>query len=165
MAGRWYTATSNLVSYGTTTTTPILAGSATSSAPFDIACIRVGIHSGGAAPTYPSNASVLVQLARTTGAIGGGSSITARIAPHNTTDIASNAGYLYDASSGSISGLTQGVNLWQTTLPFAAGQPFVEWVNPGAEWRISASTTFALFVTASASGTSTDIEAELVWVE
>ena len=165
MAGRIYTATSNLVAYTTMSTTAILAGSATSTAPFDIQCIRVGIHSGGTTPSYPSNASVLCQLARTTGAISGGSAITARIAPHNTTDIASNAGYLYDASSNSISGLTQGVNLWESVLPFTAGQGVTEWVTPGAEWRISASTSFALFVTASQQGTQTDMWAELVWQE
>ena len=165
MSGRYYTATSNLVPYTSLSTAAILAGSATSTAPFDIMAIRVGLHSGGTAPSYPSNASVLCQLARTTGAISGGSSITARIAPHNTTDIASNAGYLYDASTGSISGLSQGVNLWESVLPFTAGQGVTEWVTPGAEWRISASTSFALFVTASVAGTSTDVTAELVWVE
>ena len=165
--GRTYTGTSNLVSYGTTTTTAIFAGSASSTAPYDIDCVRVGIHAGGTAPAFPSNASVLWQLSRTTGAIGGGSSIAStRIAPHNTTDVASNIGYLSDASGGSaITGLTQGVNLRQGVLPFTAGQEVVEWVTPGKEWRISAGTTWALFVTANLAGTQTDIEAEVVWTE
>ena len=165
MAGRWYTATSNLVSYTTTTLTPVMAGSATTTAPFDIACVRIGFHAAGSTSTFPTSASVLCQLSRTTGAIGGGSAITARIAPHNTTDPASNAGYLYDASSAGITGLTQGVNLWSEPLPFSAGSNWAEWVSPGSEWRISANTTFALFVTASAAGTLTDVAAELVWVE
>ena len=93
MAGRVYTGTSNLVAYGTTTTTPILAGSASSTAPFDIACVRVGIHTAGTAPTFPSNTSLLCQLSRTTGAIGGGSSIAStKVAPHNTTDVAATSG-------------------------------------------------------------------------
>jgi hypothetical protein len=167
MAGRIYTATSNLVAYGTTTTVAILAGSASSTAPFDIGCVRVGIHTSGTAPSYPSNTSLLWQLSRTTGVIGGGSSIAStRIAPHNTTDVASNIGYLYDASSAAITGLTQGVNLRQGVLPYTAGQEVTEWVTPGWEWRISANTTFALFVTApGGAGTETDIEAEIVWEE
>jgi hypothetical protein len=165
--GRVYTATSNLVSYGTTTTLPIMAGSATSTAPFDIWAIRVGIHTAGTAPTFPSNTSLLCQLSRTTGAVGGGSSIAStRIAPHNTTDVASNIGYLYDASSAAITGLTQGVNMWQGVLPFTAGQEVSEWVTPGAEWRVSASTTFALFVTSpGGAGTETDVWGEIVWSE
>ena len=79
-----------------------------STAPFDIACVRVGIHTAGTAPTFPSNTSLLCQLSRTTGAIGGRSSIAStKVAPHNTTDVASNIGYLYDASAAAITGLTQ----------------------------------------------------------
>ena len=167
MAQRVYTATTNLVSYGTTTTLPIMAGSANTTNPLDIECIRIGIHTAGTAPTYPSNASILWQLSRTTGAIGGGSSIAAtRIAPHNTTDVASNIGALYDASSAAITGLTQGVNLRQGVLPYTAGQEVVEWVTPGSEWRISAGTAFGLFVTSpGGAGTQTDIEAEIAWLE
>ena len=168
MAQRVYTATTNLVSYGTTTTLPIMAGSANTTNPLDIECIRIGIHTAGTAPTYPSNASILWQLSRTTGAIGGGSSIAStRIAPHNTTDVASNIGALYDASGGSaITGLTQGVSLRQGVLPYTAGQEVVEWVTPGSEWRISAGTAFGLFVSSpGGAGTQTDIEAEIVWIE
>jgi hypothetical protein len=164
---RVYTATTNLVAYGTTTTVAIMAGSANTTNPLDIECIRVGIHTSGTTPSYPSNASILWQLSRTTGTIGGGSSIAAtRIAPHNTTDVASNIGALYDASSAAITGLTQGVNLRQGVLPFTAGQEVVEWVTPGSEWRISAGTAFGLFVTSpGGAGTETDIEAEIVWLE
>ena len=167
MAGRVYTGTSNLVAYGTTTTTPILAGSASSTAPFDIACVRVGIHTAGTAPTFPSNTSLLCQLSRTTGAIGGGSSIAStKVAPHNTTDVASNIGYLYDASAAAITGLTQGVTFWEGVLPFTAGQEVAEWVTTGFEWRVSASTTFALFVTSpGGAGTQTDVWGEIVWAE
>ena len=164
MAGRVYTATTNLVAYTGTSATPILYGAAPATATLDIQAIRIGIYSGSGV-SYPSNGSVLCQLARVTGTVGGGTSITARIAPHNASDIASNISALDDASGAAITGLTQGVNLWQQSLPFTAGANWAEWVTPGTEWRISASGLFALYLTASSAGTATDFAAEVVWTE
>lgn len=164
MAGRVYTATSNLVAYTGTSATPIVAGSASSTMTMDIQAIRIGIYSG-AGVSYPSNGSVLCQLARVTGTIAGGTTISARIAPHNSTDIASNISTAVDASTSAITGLTQGVNLWQQSLPFTAGANWAEWVTPGDEWRIAAANEFAIYLTASSAGTATDFACELVWVE
>ena len=117
MAGRVYTATSNLVPYTGTSATPVVAGSAATTMTMDIQAIRIGIYSGGGV-SYPSNGAVLCQLSRCTGAITGGASMTSptRIAPHNSTDIASNISTMADGSTA-ITGLTQGVNLWQQSPP------------------------------------------------
>ena len=166
MAGRVYTATTNLVAYTGTSATPIFYAAAASTMTMDIQAIRIGIYSGGGV-SYPSNGSVLCQLARVTGTVGGGTSITSptRIAPHNSSDIASNVSAMLDASGAAITGLTQGVNLWQQSLPFTAGANWAEWVTPGDEWRVPASGLIALYLTASSAGTATDFAAEIVWVE
>jgi len=163
MAGRVYTATSYIVPFTTTTVTPFMAGSVPTTATLDIQAIRIGFYTSSGV-SYPSNGAVLCQLSRLTGAIGGGSSITARIAPHNPSDIASNIGSLVDGSA-SITGTTQGVNLWQQSLPFTAGANWAEWVTPGSEWRISANTEFGIFLTTQSAGTGTDVVMELTWVE
>ena len=98
MAGRVYTATSNLVPYTGTSATPVVAGSAATTMTMDIQAIRIGIYSGGGV-SYPSNGAVLCQLARVTGAITGGAAMTARIAPHNSTDIACNISTMADGST------------------------------------------------------------------
>jgi len=163
MAGRVYTATSNLVPYTGTSATPVVAGSAATTMTMDIQAIRIGIYSGGGV-SYPSNGAVLCQLSRVTGAIGGGAAMTSRIAPHNSTDIASNIATMADGSTA-ITGLTQGVNLWQQSLPFTAGANWAEWVTPGSEWRIPAAGEFGVYLTASSAGTATDFAIELVWTE
>ena len=63
MAGRVYTATSNLVPYTGTSATPVVAGSAATTMTMDIQAIRIGIYSGGGV-SYPSNGAVLCQLSR-----------------------------------------------------------------------------------------------------
>ena len=52
MAGRVYTATSNLVAYTGTSATPVVAGSAATTMTMDIQAIRIGIYSGGGV-SYP----------------------------------------------------------------------------------------------------------------
>ena len=166
MAGRVYTATNNLTAYTGTSATPIFYGATSSSAPLDIQAIRVGVYSGSGV-SYPPNGSVLVQLARATGSVAGGTSLTLAtfVAPHNASDVASNISSLYDAHAAAITGLTQGVTLWQQSLPFTAGANWAEYVTPGDEWRIGASSAFAIFLTASSAGTATDFAVSLTWVE
>ena len=112
-SGRLYTATSGLVTYTGTSATPVFYGVCTATAPADIAAVRVGIYSGGSV-SYPSNGTVLVQLSRVTGTQAGGTSVTA--SPHNSGDIAATT-LFHDATGSAITGLTQGVTLWEPGRP------------------------------------------------
>lgn len=158
--GRAYTVTSGLVTYTGTSATPIFYGAATSTATADIQAIRIGLYSGSSA-SYPTNGTVLAQLSRVTGTVGGGGTVTA--VPHNSADIAANTTFK-DGTTG-ITGLTQGVTLWQQSLPFTAGANWAEWASPGSEWRVPASGLFAVYLTASSAGTATQFEVELVFGE
>jgi len=159
--GRIYTATSGLVAYTGTSATLIFLGTTTSTATADIQAIRVGIYSGSGV-SYPSNGTVLVQLCRVTGSSAGGTAVTAR--PHNASDIAANTTFL-DATGSAITGMTQGAIVWEQSLPFTAGANWAEWVTPGAEWRVSASSFVGVYLTASSGGTATDFETSLVFTE
>ena len=161
-AGRVYTATSALVTYTGTSATPVFYGLAPSTATADILAIRVGLYSGGSV-SYPANGTVLAQLSRATGTRAGGTSITP--APHNAGDIASQLSQCFDASGSAITGLTQGVTLWQQSLSFTAGANWAEWFSPGTELRVAASAAFAVYLTASSAGTATQFEVEAVFAE
>jgi hypothetical protein len=158
---RLYTGTSGLVTYTGTSATPIFYGACASTNPADIWAIRIGIYSGSAV-SYPSNGTVLVQLSRVTGAQSGGTSVTAN--PHNASDIAANT-LFHDATGSALAGLTQGVTLWEQTLPFTAGANWAEWFTPGAELRVAASAACAIYLTASSAGTATEFETSLVFSE
>jgi hypothetical protein len=167
MAGRVYTATTNLVAFTGTTATPIMYIATPSTATIDIQAIRIGIYSGGSV-SYPTNGAVLCQLARVTGSVAGGTSIAARCVPHNATDVASNvgsSGTALDASGAAITALTQGVNIWEQVLPFTAGANWAEWVTPGSEWRVSVSSAIGVYLTTQVAGTATDFAVSLVWTE
>ncbi len=160
--GRSYTAASAAVTLASTSTTAILCGSTGSTVTADVSAIRIGIYSGSSV-SYPSNGTVQAQLMRATGTAGGGTTVTP--SPHNASDIAANSTWL-DASGAAITGLTKGsVCVWEQVLPFTAGANWAEWVTPGAEWRIGASTNLALYLTCSSAGTATEFIAELVLAE
>src|ERR1700756_3076929 len=108
-SSRLYTTTSGLVTYTGTSATPIFYGVCAATNPMDIWAIRIGIYSGSSV-SYPSNGTVLVQLSRVTGSESGGTSVTA--SPHNAGDVAANTLY-HDATGTAITGLTQGVTLWE----------------------------------------------------
>lgn len=159
--GRTYTCTSSLVAYTATSATPIMMAAAGATGTIDIQAIRVASYAGSGV-SYPSNGTVLVQISRVTGSASGGSALVP--SPHNATDIAAQSTWK-DASGAAITGLTQSVTLWEQALPFTAGANWAEWVTPGAEWRVSASGTIAVYLTASSAGTNTDFEASMVFVE
>jgi hypothetical protein len=160
-SGRVYTANSALVPFTGTTATPVFCGTATSTAPLDIQAIRIGAYSAASA-SYPSNGSLLVQLARATGIAAGGTAVTP--APHNSSDIAANTVFK-DASGAAITGLTIGAVLWEQSIPFTAGANWAEWVTPGSEWRIPASGVFAVYLTTAVAGTNTDVAVSLTFAE
>lgn len=162
MAGRYYTATSNLVTYTATAATPVFYGLAPATSVADIVAVRAGLYSGGGV-SYPANGTLLVQLCRASGTRAGGTSVTP--APHNAGDIASQLSQCYDASGSALTGLSQGVVLWQVALPFTAGANWAEWFSPGSEPRVAASAAFAVYLTASAAGTATQVQAEVVYAE
>lgn len=131
----------------------------------DVQAIRFG--TVGAA-SFPSNASVLVQLVRATGTAAGGGSVTPR--PHNPSDIAAVSTALsVGATPTAITGLTftPGTTpvVWAQEIPFTAGSNWAEWVTPGAEWRVSASTNLVVYMTQSSAGTATTFSVELVFAE
>lgn len=160
-SSRLYTATSGLVTYTGTSATAAFYGIAAATNPMDIWAIRIGIYSGSSV-SYPSNGTVLVQLSRVTGTEAGGTSVTA--SPHNASDVAANS-LFHDATGSAITGLTQGVTLWEQTLPFTAGANWAEWFTPGAELRVAASAGCAIYLTASSAGTATEFETSLVFSE
>jgi hypothetical protein len=160
--GRIYTVTSALVTYTGTSATSILYGATASTNPADILAIRVGVYSGSGV-SYPSNGTVLCQLCRaTTSGESGGA--TALASPHNASDIAANTTFK-DASTGAITNTTQGVVLWEQSLPFTAGANWAEWVTPGSEWRVAASAELGVYLSASSAGTATQFQVSLVFAE
>lgn len=161
MSARIYTTNSNLVVFTGTTATPIFYGAAASTNTADIQAIRIGSY-GASSASYPSNGAILVQLARVTGSVGGGTTVTAT--PHNSADMAANTTFK-DASGGAITGLSIGVILWQQSIPFTAGASWAEWVTPGSEWRIPGSGLFAVYLTTAVGGTNTDFEVSATFVE
>ena len=161
-SGRTYTVTSALVTLASTSQTAIICGTTGATVTADVQALRIGIYSGGGV-SYPSNGTVQCSLYRPTGTAAGGTAATPR--PHNASDIAANSTWL-DASGGAITGLTLGaVVTWNQVLPFTAGATWADWVTPGAEWRIGASTNLALYLTCSSAGTATQFQAEFVFAE
>jgi len=160
-SGRIYTVTSGLVTYTSTTATPVLFGSAGSTVTADIMALRIGSYAGSSV-SYPSNGTILAQLCRPTGTQAGGSSALTP-APHNSADIAANT--TWKDGTTAITGLTAATFLWQQALPFTAGANWAEWVTPGAEWRLPASGQVAVYLTASSAGTATQFEVQITFAE
>lgn len=159
-----YTVDTGLQAITSTSATAILCGTAGSTVAADILALRIGIYSG-ASVSYPSNGTVLFQLLRPTGTASAGvGSVTPN--PHNASDIAARSTWLNGATGSTISGLTAGTTvLWAQSLPFTAGANWAEWVTPGAEWRLGASSNIALYITCSSAGTATDFNCEMVFSE
>ena len=160
--GRMYTADFGVIAQAAAGPTVAACLSTGASVTADVQAIRFGTVG---ATSFPSNASVLIQLFRATGSAAGGGAITPR--PHNPSDIAANTTALsVGATPTAITGLTQGaVCIWGQEIPFTAGSNWAEWVTPGAEWRISASTNLAVYITQSTAGTATTFSCELVFAE
>jgi hypothetical protein len=161
--GRTYTVDSGVVSVATATQTALIVGytgSATIVA--DIEAVRFSVIG---ATTFPSNASVLVGLYRTTGSSFTGTTVTPN--PHNAADVAANSIWKIAAFVGLT--ITAGSQIWAQNVPFTAGSNWAEWVTPGAEWRIAPSATagtgVALAITCSTAGTATSFQCELVFSE
>jgi hypothetical protein len=160
-SGRTYTQVNGAaIPYTSTSGTILLLAAAGANSTLDIQRVGVATYSGSGV-SYPNNATLLFQLCRVsvTGAIGGNSDTPN---PHNPADVAAQGTFL--DGSVAITNITQGVVLWQNTLPFTAGANWAEWVTPGAEWRVAASGTVGLYVTASSAGTATDLECALTFI-
>ena len=165
--GRFYTADSGLCALATTTASALFwAWPGAATVTMDIAAIRLGVTYTGGTPSYPSNGTVTFQLARVTGTITGGATVTPN--PHNSSDIAANSVWK-SASTAITVQPTVGVILWEQQLPFTAGANWAEYLTPGMEWRVPASGTagtgIALMSTQSSAGTNTAFSAELVFAE
>jgi hypothetical protein len=160
--GRMYTVDFGVIGQAAAGPLPVacLTTGATNTA--DVQAIRIGVV--GAA-SFPSNASVLIQLVRATGTAAGGAAATPR--PHNASDIAAvSTALTVGPTPTAITGLTQGaVTVWAQEIPFTAGSNWAEWVTPGAEWRVGASTNLAAYMTQSSAGTATTFSLEMVFAE
>lgn len=157
---RIYTVDGGLQTLASATQTCLLVGTTISTNPCDIEAIRVGIYSGTSV-SYPASGTVQFLLARASGVSGGGTTGLG-VNPHNPTDIAANT--VWKNASTPITS-TIGVVLWGQSLPFAAGANWAEWATPGAEWRVSASSSIGVYVDCSSAGTATQFQIELVFSE
>jgi hypothetical protein len=160
--GRMYTVDFGVIACAAAGPTVVAALTTPATNTADVQAIRFG--TVGAA-SFPSNASVLVQLFRATGSAAGGVAATPR--PHNPLDMAAvSTALTVGPTPTAITGLTQGaVCVWGQEIPFTAGSNWAEWVTPGAEWRVAASTNLAVYVTQSSAGTATTFSCELVFAE
>lgn len=170
--GRMYTVDFGVLAVAAAGPTTIAGFTPSATNHMDIQAIRVG--TVGAA-SFPSNASVLIQLARASTAYSsGGHTVTPN--PHSSggtsgLDIAAqtvcynNQTTAAGGTASAISGYTQGVTLWAQEIPFTAGSNWAEWVTPGAEWRIPATLFGGVYMTQSSAGTATSFSLELVFAE
>jgi hypothetical protein len=169
--GRTYTIDSGAIGIATSTNAQaIIAGITTTTNVCDIEAIRVGVYSAtGATASYSSNGTLLCQLARI--ASPGSYATTATARPHNQADLAANTTWSTGTFATGSNAYTPTAILWGQSIPLTAGANWAEWVTPGAEWRIGPSSSVAaaayvaLIVTASITGTSIDLVAEIVFSE
>src|SRR5580698_7541808 len=116
--GRMYTVDFGVIACAAAGPTVVAALTTGATNTADVQAIRFG--TVGAA-SFPSNASVLIQLFRASGSAGGGATATPR--PHNPSDIAAVSSALtVGPTPTAITGLTQGaVCVWGQEIPFTAG--------------------------------------------
>jgi hypothetical protein len=146
-----------------------ISATGTTALPIDIQAIRLGVVGAAA---FPSNASVLIQLARaSSGYTSGGTLLSTNVAPHDANNVAAQCKFYNSETTqaggtySAIVGFTQGVTLWAQEIPFTAGSNWAEWVTPGAEWRVAASAFAGVYMTQSSAGTATSFSLELVFAE
>jgi len=158
--GRGYSVASGLVAVTSTSQTPILFATAGSTVSADALAIRLSCPAGSS-PTFPSNASVKLTLAKTTSGVG-----TTTVTPRSVTglDIAANSlWYTAWSTPPSIGNI-----VWEHNVSFSAGSNWGEVFPSNLERRLGGTggnDQWAVFVTLSATSTATDFEAGLDFIE
>jgi len=146
-----------------TSATPLLYFATTSTNDANLCKIKVAIE-GASSPAPPSNGSVLFVVAKVTGTVGGGGSVTPQAL--TASGLAANTTFT-SANAGAITGLTQGVTLWTGVVPFTAGASWSDdFENTGLEINLAASGKFAIYYTAaSGAGSGCNARAALWFAE
>lgn len=147
----------------TTTTTPILSGSASSTGDFNISAVRVGCLGATSFPANASFAGGLSVLTSTT--LTGGNAATAVVIGQSA--LAANTKFLTAGgnSAAAITGGTIGHYLWSQEIPFTAGANWGEWFTPGFEINVAASALCALTIAQSSAGSGTTFSGEIEFTE
>lgn len=160
---RGYNVDSLGVSIAGTSATPLLYMATTSTNDANILRINVAIDAASS-PAPPSNGSVLFQLAKVTGTVGGGGAVTPQIT--GPSSLAANTTFS-SANAGALTGLTQGVSLWEAEIPFTAGAWKEDaYENTGLEINLGASGKWCIYFTAaSGAGSGCNARAQLWFAE
>lgn len=145
-----------------TTALPVLYGVTGAAVTLNISTLAVAVMGVG---TIPSNASVTWSLNVVTGVQAGGQSATPQQKAGPALAAQSTWVTAGGGSAAAITGLTQGVSLWDRVTPFAAGANWEDIVTYADEIPIPVSTKFALYCTPTSVGTSTTFFAELEFTE
>jgi hypothetical protein len=154
---RAYEADSLGVSIAGTSATPAMYFAPSSTADANLCKIKVAVE-GASSPAPPSNGSVLFVLAKVTGTVGGGASVT----PQPTGQSTLAATTVVKSGSTALTGLTQGVTLWTGVIPFTAGASWSDdFENTGFELSLAASGLYAVYFTA-ASGAGSGCNARVI---
>ena len=154
---RAYEVDSQGIAIGSTSLVPFLYILPTSTNDTNIARVKVAIEAT-TSPAPPSNGSMLWTLNSTSGAVTGGSVVTA--APTGPSALAANT--TFKSAGTALTGLHQGPELWAGVIPFTAGAWAEDtYENTGFEINIPASGTACLYYTA-ASGYGSGCSARAV---
>ena len=146
-----------------TSSTPILSGSAVATGDCNISAVRVGCLGAASFPSNASWAGAINVLTSTT--LAGGNAATPKIIGQSS--LAANTVFRTAGGNGAsaLTGGTVGAFLWSQEIPFTAGANWGEWFTPGFEINIAASTLFAVTVTESSAGTGTTFFGEVEFTE
>lgn len=156
---RAYEVSSGLVPIGGTSATPMLYVAVPSTSDGNVAKIKVGIDAA-ASPAPPSNGSVLFQLAKVTGTVGGGAALTPTpLGPQGVVALTT-----WKSGSTALTGLAQGAELWRHPLPFSSGAAWADdHENTGLEVYLAPSGLYAVYFTAAAGAGSNMVAEATVW--
>ena len=155
---RAYSVDSAGISIGGTSATPALYILPTTTSDANIVRIKVAVEAASS-PAPPSNGSILWVLAKVTGTVGGGATVTGQ--PTTASSLAANT--TFKSGSTALTGLTQGVTLWTGVVPFTAGASWEDaYENTGLEIYLPSGTAaYCMYFTA-ASGAGSGCNARVV---
>lgn len=155
---RGYEVDSLGISIGGTSATPALYILPTTTSDANILRVKCAIEAASS-PAPPSNGSVLFTLSKVTGTVGGGASVTAQ--PTGPSSLAANT--TFKSGSTSLTGLTQGVELYAAVVPFTSGAWSEDtFENTGLEIYLPAGTAAYCVYFQAASGAGSGCNARVI---
>lgn len=121
----------------------ILAGTTVAGNDINISAVRA---SALGATTFPSNASFIASLNIFTSSSSGGTAVTPRLLGGGSA-LAAKSTWLSAGGSGATA-ITAAIStgLWSQSIPFTAGANWGEWITPGFEINVAASSGCALYI-------------------